>query len=94
VPAADLPNIVIHEEPPGSWHIVLPAKLAEAGDLSDADLEKGRRRTDPRSGRWGGPPARDADWRDDAKARLVIGRGRPACPCPPIAATRRGEMLA
>ena len=40
VPAANLPNIVIHEEPAGSWHIVLPAKPAAAGELSDEDLEK------------------------------------------------------
>jgi hypothetical protein len=40
VPAANLPNIVVHEEPAGSWHIVLPARPADAGDLSDADLEK------------------------------------------------------
>jgi hypothetical protein len=30
----------VHEEPAGSWHIVLPAKPADAGELSDADLEK------------------------------------------------------
>jgi hypothetical protein len=40
VPAANLPNIVVHEEPAGSWHIVLPARPADAGDLSDADLEE------------------------------------------------------
>ena len=40
VPAANLPNIVVHEEPPGSWHVVLPAKPAEAGELSEEDLEK------------------------------------------------------
>jgi hypothetical protein len=40
VPAANLPNIVVHEEPTGSWHIVLPAKPAGAGELSEADLEK------------------------------------------------------
>jgi hypothetical protein len=40
VPAAQLPNIVIHEEPAGSWHIVLPAKPRDAGELSEEDLEK------------------------------------------------------
>ena len=40
VPAANLPNIVVHEEPVGSWHIVLPAKPANAGELSEEDLEK------------------------------------------------------
>ena len=40
VPAANLPNIVVHEEPAGSWHIVLPAKPANAGELSEAELEK------------------------------------------------------
>jgi hypothetical protein len=40
VPAAQLPSIVVHEELAGSWHIVLPAKPAAAGELSDTDLEK------------------------------------------------------
>ena len=40
VPAANLPNIVVHEEPAGSWHIVLPAKPADAGELSEEQLEK------------------------------------------------------
>jgi hypothetical protein len=40
VPAADLPHIVVHEEPAGSWHIVLPARPANVGELSDEDLEK------------------------------------------------------
>src|SRR6516164_8265910 len=40
LPAANLPNIVVHEEPVGSWHIVLPAKPANAGELSEEDLEK------------------------------------------------------
>jgi hypothetical protein len=38
--ASSLPKIVVHEEEPGSWHIVLPAKPAGAQELSDADLEK------------------------------------------------------
>src|SRR5271170_7181436 len=40
VPAASLPKISVHQEAAGSWHIVLPAKPANAGELSDADLEK------------------------------------------------------
>jgi hypothetical protein len=40
VAAASLPEIVVHEEEPGSWHIVLPAKPAGAKELSDAELEK------------------------------------------------------
>ncbi len=40
VPAGNLPKIVVHEEEPGSWHIVLPAKPAEAQELSDEDLER------------------------------------------------------
>jgi hypothetical protein len=40
VPAADLPKIVVHEEGPGTWHIVLPAKPANAKELSEEDLEK------------------------------------------------------
>jgi len=38
--AANLPEIVVHEEAPGSWHIVIPAKPGDAQELSDADLEK------------------------------------------------------
>jgi lactobin A/cerein 7B family class IIb bacteriocin len=30
----------VHEEPAGSWHIVLPARPADAGELSEEDLEK------------------------------------------------------
>jgi hypothetical protein len=40
ISAASLPKIVLHEEDPGSWHIVLPTKPANAGDLSEDDLEK------------------------------------------------------
>jgi hypothetical protein len=40
VPAASLPKILVHAEAPGSWHIVLPAKPANTGELSEADLEK------------------------------------------------------
>jgi hypothetical protein len=39
-PKAKLPKITVHEEQPGSWHIVLPAKPAKAGELSDEELEK------------------------------------------------------
>jgi len=39
-PKAQLPKIVVHEEQPGSWHIVLPAKPAKTGELSDEELEK------------------------------------------------------
>jgi hypothetical protein len=40
VPAASLPKIVIHEAPSGSWHIVLPPRPANAGELSEEDLER------------------------------------------------------
>lgn len=40
IAAADLPEVVVHEEAAGSWHIVLPAKPADAQELSDEDLEK------------------------------------------------------
>jgi hypothetical protein len=40
VPATDLPKIVVHEETPGSWHIVFPPSPRNIGELSEADLEK------------------------------------------------------
>lgn len=40
VPASSVPKIAVHLEAPGSWHIVLPAKPANAGELSEAELEK------------------------------------------------------
>jgi hypothetical protein len=40
VPAASLPNIVVHEEPAGAWHIVLPTKPAGAGELPEEELER------------------------------------------------------
>jgi hypothetical protein len=40
LPVVSLPKIVIHQEGPGSWHIVLPAKPANANELSEEDLEK------------------------------------------------------
>jgi hypothetical protein len=39
VPAVSVPKIVIHQEAPGSWHIVLPAKPANARELSEEELE-------------------------------------------------------
>jgi hypothetical protein len=40
VPAESLPKIAIHQEMPGSWHIVLPAKPSDPSELSEQDLEK------------------------------------------------------
>jgi hypothetical protein len=40
VPRTSLPRITVHPEEPGSWHIVLPVKPANAGELSEEDLEK------------------------------------------------------
>jgi hypothetical protein len=40
VPGESLPKIVVHEETPGSWHIVLPAKPGNANELSEQELEK------------------------------------------------------
>jgi hypothetical protein len=40
VPAASLPRIVVHEEPAGSWHIVLPVKPSDTDELSEDELEK------------------------------------------------------
>jgi hypothetical protein len=39
VPPASLRKIVIHQEEPGSWHIVLPVKPASSGELSEEELE-------------------------------------------------------
>jgi hypothetical protein len=39
-PASSLPKIVVHEEPAGSWHIVLPAEPPNTNELSDTELEK------------------------------------------------------
>jgi hypothetical protein len=49
VPAASLPHISVHQEDSGSWHIVLPAKPAEPGELSEQDLEKVAGGTTPAS---------------------------------------------
>jgi hypothetical protein len=40
VPASSLPQIVVHQEAPGSWDIVLPPQPADANELSEEDLEK------------------------------------------------------
>lgn len=40
VSADKLPRLVVHDEKPGEWHIVVPAKPAQAGELSDDELEK------------------------------------------------------
>jgi hypothetical protein len=39
IPAGSLPKIVVHEESPGSWHIVLREKPADAAELSEVELE-------------------------------------------------------
>jgi hypothetical protein len=40
IPPSSLPKIVVHEEGPGSWHIVLPPKPANTAELSSEELEK------------------------------------------------------
>jgi hypothetical protein len=40
VPVASLPRISVHREEPGSWHIVLPARPANAAELTEVDLER------------------------------------------------------
>jgi hypothetical protein len=40
MPASSLPKIVVHEELSNAWHIVLPAKPADIGELSEEELEK------------------------------------------------------
>jgi hypothetical protein len=40
VPAGHLAKITVSQEEPGTWHIVLPSKPADASELSDTDLEK------------------------------------------------------
>jgi hypothetical protein len=39
-PADKLPKIVVHEEPAGSWYIVLPSRPAKMNELSEQDLER------------------------------------------------------
>jgi hypothetical protein len=40
IPAASFPKIFMHQEATGSWHIVLPAKPANARQLTEEELEK------------------------------------------------------
>jgi hypothetical protein len=40
IPAASLPKISVHQEEPGSWHIVLPARPSTTGELSEEELER------------------------------------------------------
>jgi hypothetical protein len=40
IPAASLPKISVHQEEPGSWHIVLPAKPADTNEISEQDLDR------------------------------------------------------
>jgi hypothetical protein len=40
IPSKNLPKISVYREELGSWHIVLPAKPANSGQLSEAELEK------------------------------------------------------
>jgi hypothetical protein len=40
IPAASLPKIFAHQEEPGSWHIVLPAKPADTNEISEQDLDR------------------------------------------------------
>jgi len=47
LPAEQAPNIVVHEERGRDWHIVVPARPARAGELSDEDLERVAGGTDP-----------------------------------------------
>ena len=47
LPAEQAPAIVIHEESGRDWHIVIPAKPRQTGELSDADLERVAGGTDP-----------------------------------------------
>jgi hypothetical protein len=40
VPADKLPKILVHEETPGTWHIVLPVKPLGMSELPDEELGK------------------------------------------------------
>jgi hypothetical protein len=40
LPATSLPKIVVHGEPSGTWHIVLPQKPLNSNELSEQDLER------------------------------------------------------
>jgi hypothetical protein len=39
IPAASLPKISVHQEEPGSWHIVLPPRPTNVDELSEQELE-------------------------------------------------------
>jgi len=41
------PRIVVHEERDRDWHIVIPARPRQTGELSDEDLERVAGGTDP-----------------------------------------------
>jgi hypothetical protein len=40
IPADRVPWVIVHQETPDSWHIVLPAKPASTDVFSDTDLKK------------------------------------------------------
>jgi hypothetical protein len=40
IPAEGLPKIAVHQEEPGSWHIVLPQAPTNARELSEEELER------------------------------------------------------
>jgi hypothetical protein len=40
IPAARLPKISVHQEEPGSWHIVLPARPSNTDEISGEELER------------------------------------------------------
>jgi hypothetical protein len=40
IPAESLPRIVVHEEEPGTWHIVLPQMPVRTAELSREELER------------------------------------------------------
>jgi hypothetical protein len=40
VPGSSMPKIVLHQETPGSLHLVIPTKAPGINELSEVDLEK------------------------------------------------------
>ena len=40
VPRSSMPKIVLRQETPGSWHLVVPMKAPGINELSEEDLEK------------------------------------------------------
>jgi hypothetical protein len=40
IPAEGMPKVVVHQEQPDSWHIVLPARPANVDELSQEELER------------------------------------------------------